>query len=326
MISRVAENCYWLQRQMERVENTARLLQVNVAFLLDTQLPLFDQWRPLVVVSGEEGRFRDLVGRAAMEDGEAVQDYLVWDERCPVSIATTVGLARETARTVRDTISTEMWAALNDFQLWLRGPTARRLYENQRQSFYERVKDACHLFQGVTASTMLYDEAFGFMRLGMLLERAGWTARILDLPHHAAGANRARNDTPARFAQWLAILRACSGSDAFLRRSARSLTGQAAAEFLLLDPAFPRAVRHCLVRARNFVERVRPPDRPEIGVRSIELLDALLAHVRGLAVDEVMASGLHAELTRIVDAIVDIGDGIRHDYFDLTTQVQTPVA
>jgi uncharacterized alpha-E superfamily protein len=326
MISRVAEHCFWLQRYVERVENTARLLQVNVAFLLDTELPLLDQWRPLVVVAGEEKRFRDLVGRAAMDDGEATQDYLVWDARCPVSIATTLGLAREGARTARDAISAEMWTALNDFTLWMRGPAARRLYQRERQAFYERVKDACHLFQGVTASTMLYAEAFGFLRLGTLLERAGWTARILDLPYHAAGAKRAQRETPAQLAQWLAILRACSGSDAFLRSSHNAVTGHATAEFLLFDETFPRAMLHCLVRAQSFVARLRSPDRPEIGAGTAQRLDALVDHMREVARDGTLPRRLHAELTRLIDGVTDVGDAVRSDYFDPTTHSLIPLA
>jgi len=87
MISRVAENCFWTFRYIERLQNTARLLEVNLGFVLDAELPFEHRWRPLVIVSGERERFDALLGKAASEDGEAVQEYLVWDERNPSSIS-----------------------------------------------------------------------------------------------------------------------------------------------------------------------------------------------------------------------------------------------
>ena len=86
MISRVAESCFWLTRYLERVDTFARLLEVNQTFQLDVDLPSAERWRPLVVVSGSEEAFLERVGADAIDDAEAVQAYLTWDEEEPSSI------------------------------------------------------------------------------------------------------------------------------------------------------------------------------------------------------------------------------------------------
>lgn len=315
MISRVAESCFWLHRYMERVENTARMLQVNVWFLLDVDLPVLNHWRPALIVAGEDARFRSLHDELAADDAEAVQEYLVWDDRNPTSVVRSLGAAREHARTIRDTISLEAWAAVNSFWLWLRGGAGRRLYGRDRHAFYDRVRESCYMFHGVCADTMLYNEPFDFMRLGMLLERAGQTARILDIKYHNLGPTHADRESPAEAAQWLAILRSCSATEPFFKRSVTGPTGPAVAEFLLLDVVFPRAVLYCLNRAWHFLQRIRPPAEVEIGARSAELLDKLVRRLRTQTIDRLLASGIHAELTTMIDGTAEVCDAVAADYF-----------
>lgn len=317
MISRVAEACFWMHRYVERVENTARLLGVNAAHLLDVHLPVFDRWRPIVIAAGEDRRFVDVVGDA-LEDGEAVQEYFVWDERCPVSIVSSLRQARELARTIRHTLSSEAWGAMNEAWLWLRGGQGRRLYGRERLGFYERIKERCHLFHGVCHDTILHQQPFDFMRLGMLLERAGQTARMVDIKYHNLGPTRVGRESPYEAAQWLAILRSCSASESFFKSSLGPPTGPAVAQFLFLEPTFPRAVLHCHLRAWNFLQRIRSWDGGEVGHRSAALLGEALRRLRTTTLDEVLQRGIHAESTWIVDSTADICDAVYRDYFAVT--------
>lgn len=317
MISRVAEHCFWLERYVERVENTARMLQVNANYLLDVDQPDLDRWRPILIVAGEEEAFVRARTSAEADDGEIVQEYLVWDERCSVSIVRSLRAARANAHTIRETISLEAWASLNTFWLWLRGGQGRRLYGRDRHAFYERVKHACHEFHGVYHDTMLHEEPFDFMQLGMLLERAGQTARLLDVKYHKLGPTEKDRETPAEAAQWLAILRSCSATEAFFKRQIEGLTGPAVAEFLLLEPAFPRAVLYCLNRAWHFLQRIRPREG-EIGVTSSRRLERLLRRVRAASLEKLLQRGIHRELTNVVNETAGICEAIRTDYFDTT--------
>ncbi|MCC6750196.1 MAG: alpha-E domain-containing protein [Deltaproteobacteria bacterium] len=316
MISRVAESCFWLHRYLERMENTARMLEVNHWFLMDIHLPRHERWRPVLIVAGEQPRFDAAFGTSASENGEDVQRYLTWDEECPVAIRTSLRGARENARTIRDTISHEMWEALNGLWIWAESSAARRLYEKDRTAFYAHVKESCQLFMGLCHNTMLHEEPFDFMRLGMLLERAGQTARILDVKHHQLGNGSSGHEGPADLAQWIAILRACSAYESFFRRSRGLVTGRAVAEFLLLEPAFPRTVLHCLDRAWNFLRRIRPREPAHVGAHSAALLSRLLDSLKGRTMAELLEKDIHQELTRVIDDASAVCLAIHEDYFD----------
>lgn len=318
MISRVAESCFWLNRYIERVEVLARMLGVNAAFQLDVDLPDADRWRPLVVVTGQSADFFARTKPELADDPETVQHYLTWNEDNPSSLYSSVRAARENARTVRETISLEMWETLNDLWVWLGDRAAERLYENDRQAFYARLKNDCLLFHGVAQATMLHEDPFEFMRLGTALERVSQTARVLDIKHHGVGPTRSAEESPAEIAQWLAILRFCSGVEPFTKRVTAVPSGKAVAEFLLFDRAFPRSVHHNLARTGNFLQLVRPPGKSANEIESERMLRKVLAEFRSLTIDKLLEEGLHERLEWIVGVTADLSDAISRDFFDPT--------
>lgn len=317
MICRVAESCFWMHRYLERVDATARALRVNGFYLLDTHLADTRQWRPLVIVAGEEERFAELLGEDRMEDGETVQRYLVWDERNPASIYNSLRGARENARTIRETISLEMWEAVNALWHWLRGEEARSRYADERAAFYEKIQEGCYLIQGITYNTMLHEEPFDFMRLGLSLERASQTGRILDVKHHALGPSTGDIESPAEIMEWQAILRSCSAYEPFFKRIGANLSGHAVARLLLLDPAFPRSVLHCLHRARNFLARIRNGDQAGRGEESTDALETLIGHLEEREIQDLLRSDTHEELTWVIDRTAEICDRIREEFFQI---------
>ena len=322
MIARVAEQCFWMARYLERIENTARQLQVNVSFLLDADVPELAHWRPLLLVSGEFDRFVERHGVEAAERGERVQDFMVWDADNPVAIWSSLRSARENARTIRETISLETWVELNGFWLWLQDRPTRQLYRQDPHEFYEEVRSNCGRIAGIGRDTMLHDEAFDFMRLGTLLERAGQACRMLDIKYHALGPTSGQPESPAEAAQWLAILRSCSASEAFFKRMPVPPGGPAVAEFLLFEPAFPRSVMHCLTRSWHFLRRIRPGDS-SIGERSTTLMQNLLRSLRGSSIDRMLERGLHGELTRLLERVAEISEVLAADYFHPETSIRS---
>ena len=317
MISRVAENCFWLNRYVERVEVLARMLDVNLAFQLDVSLPHAERWRPLVVVTGQEQAFLAEQRTGSVDDAEVVQRYLTWSEENPSSLFSSLRFARENARTIRETISLEMWETLNDLWVFMNDRAARRLYRSDRHVFYRRLRDQCLLFHGIAQATMLHDDPFRFMRLGTSLERAGQTARVLDVKHHSIGptSEDESEEAPGEAAQWLATLRFCSGVEPFLKREDNVLCGRAVAGFLLFDPTFPRSVRHNLDRTRNFLDLVRAPAPDRIGVRTRELVTLACDHLAERDVDAVLAEGLHEVATWVVDTTAEIGRSVIDEFF-----------
>lgn len=312
MISRVAESCFWLQRYLERTENTARLVSVNRAFVLDVDLSATERWWPVVVVVGEHHRIKEHLNTERLADGDAIQQYLTWSGDNPVSIVSSTRWARENARTIREVISLEMWETINGFWHWLRSGPGRRQYREDAYAFYRRVREHAALFQGTCYNTMMHDEPFDFMHLGMLFERAGWTARIVDVKHHMVESDF---ETPVGAAQTMALLRSCSATEPFFKTAREAPTPRRAVAFLLLSRDFPRSVFHCLKRAQNFLSRIRPRTGPT-GEKSWAMLAALLDDLERLSGEDIFERGLHDELTRIIDTTAEICAAIHSDYFD----------
>jgi uncharacterized alpha-E superfamily protein len=315
VISRSAECCFWLNRYLERAETLARLLGINLAFQLDVQIPDAERWRPLVIVTGERERFDESIGAEAGEDGETVQHFLTWEEENPTSLVSSLFVARENARTLRATLSLEMWQTLNELWLFVRSDDGRRLYQRDRFAFYQRVRDGCLLFHAHALATMLHEEPFDFMRLGTSLERAGQTARLLDVKYHSLGPTHAEIEMPSEAAQWLAVLRFCSGIEPFFKRSAYTLSGPNVAAFLLFDRSFPRSVHHNLSRVRNFLRRIAAP-APQVGEHSLTLVDGLLGWLEGLSIEDVLERSIHDVLEFLVESVGEIGSAIHADFFE----------
>src|SRR5579871_6495067 len=146
MISRVAEHCFWMSRYLERLENSARVLDVNQTLLLDFHVPAEQQWKPLLIISG----IHDFAGHS---NAEAVQYHLTWDDKNPCSIANSLAYARENARIIREVISADMWERINYYHLWIKD-AGRTLYDKNRSEFYSQIKRINQLIHGIADATM----------------------------------------------------------------------------------------------------------------------------------------------------------------------------
>jgi uncharacterized alpha-E superfamily protein len=318
LISRVAEHCFWMSRYLERAENTARLLDVNQTLLLDYHVPLEHQWQPLLIISG----VYDMPGAP---EAEAVQQYMTWETDNLSSIASSLAGARENARTIREVISAEMWERMNYYHLWMQGPLARALYDGNRSEFYYQIRRINALIHGIADGTMLHGEAWEFFRLAKYLERACQTARILDVKYHILLPHPDQIGTPVDNAHWVAILTSCSGYEAFHKkvRPASDL-GAAVADFLIFDDHFPRSVLCCLAESLQAAHAISGRPLGEVGNEAERRLAALHAWLNGVTVQDVIRSGLHESLTRVVNEIHEIGEAIHGTYFDLRVPVRAP--
>jgi uncharacterized alpha-E superfamily protein len=316
MISRVAENCFWMSRYLERSENTARVLDVNRTLLMDLDLPVEQQWRPLLIISG----IHDYAGSI---DGESVQEFMTWDAANFAGLSTSIAAVRENARTTRDVISTDMWERINHYYLWVGSADARTLYARNRPEFYGQVRRINQLIHGIAEGTMSHGEAWEFFRLGKYLERGCWTARILDVKYHVVPPRADGAATPTENAHWTAILTSCSAYEPFLKtQRGMADANTAVAEFLVFDPQFPRSVIRCLEECRASLHAIsgRPVGRPEnVAERRLQALLDLLGQI---SVDGIIESGLHDVLTAVVDSFHEIGNAVHRTYFDV--QVQLP--
>ena len=306
MISRVADHLFWLGRFVERAESSARVLLVTRNLALDGEIPPRQCWQPAVIVCGEENLFRERWGDAGLDDAEVVQEWLTWSEKSPSSIARSVAGARENARAVREAVSLEVWEAVNEHHIWMRG-AGTALWREDRHAFYRQVRRWGQHVLGVVWATMLHDDALDFIGLGVMLERGNQTARILDVHHHAL--TRVDAHQVVETALWLAVLRACSGFEPFMKRHPGKASAETVARFLLLDARFPRSVVHCLDRASERLDRVSTHEPGSSGP-SLARLQALHARVEDEAAGAIEKGRLHELLTHVVDETQAICDEI----------------
>ncbi len=312
MISRVADHCFWLGRYLERVESTSRVLLVTRNLALDAELSPRQCWVPVLVVSGEEPAFRTNLGEASLEDGDRVQEYLTWNRDNVSSILSSLIAARENARSIREVVSLETWEGLNELYVWLASPAARETWYADRHAFFRNIRQGVQMVIGVMRSTMLHDDALAFVTLGLMLERAGQTARIVDVQHHAL--TTAGQHQVLQTSVWLSVLRACSGYEAYLKKHRGRVSPESVARFLVLQPDFPRSIAFCLDHAYDRFQLLRPPGNAALpGASAQQRLQALAQELRRSG--EKIPDGLHALMTHVVDETAAICDIIGVEMF-----------
>jgi uncharacterized alpha-E superfamily protein len=297
VISRVADHCFWFGRYLERTESSARLLQATRSLVFDADIPVIHCWQPLVIVAGEEVPFVERFGRDALGNGEVVQEYMTWNRDNHVSLHASAYAARDCARAIRDQLSLDAWEEVNELYHWLSRETTQRLYTENREEFYKGVRNSTQLILGTIRSTMLHEEALRFLWLGAMLERVGQTARILDMHHHTM--QQETEHEIVGVAVWMSLLRACSGSEAYMKKNQGRVTATSMVSFFLFETAFPRSLLYCLRAASDNLRRIweepEPAQRP-----SLKRLETLIAWMQA-QVDAFDLGHIHELLTHVVD-------------------------
>jgi uncharacterized alpha-E superfamily protein len=315
MISRVADACFWLGRYLERAEDTARVLHVTTTLALDAELSARQSWAPIVIVFGEREAFEAKHGDAGVGDGEVVQSYMAWDRDNLSGIVRAVTAARENARSIRDVVSLEVWEIVNELYLYITAGDGRRDFDQNRWLYYRNVRKLSELALGFTRSTMLHDTPLDFIWLGVQLERAGQTARNLDVHHHAFTTLPNKHEV-VDTALWLSLLRSCSGFEPFMKRHRGAVTGHAVASFLLFEPAFPRSVQHAIEMAYQCFTAIRPPSEHQLpGGRTFEQLAMLTAFLTEESPAMLREGRVHDIVTHLVDETAVICASLERDLF-----------
>ncbi|MEY4268006.1 MAG: hypothetical protein RIS90_2541, partial [Pseudomonadota bacterium] len=249
MLSRTADHLFWMSRYMERAENTARMLDVNyqTSLLPQSEAVALVGWQGLLSISELLPAYQRLHGEVNVQK---VMDFMVKDESNPSSIMSCLSAARENARAVRGTLTTEVWETHNQTWLEVRRMVNNGDFERDPGQFFEWVKFRSHLSRGVTVGTMLMDEALYFMRLGTFLERADNTARLVDVKFHAVQSDffgaASEKDQEYDFYHWSAILRSVSGFEVYRKVYRDVIKPERVAELLILRPDMPRSLHASL--------------------------------------------------------------------------------
>lgn len=242
MLSRVAERMYWGARYLERAENSARLVRVYDAALLDLPDEAGVGWPLLVEICGAREQFDARHPKGS--DRETLK-FLISDPASPASIVASLGLARENFRTTRDLCPTEAWRCVNELYLYGRERLPKMASPRRRHEGLSGVVQRTQQLAGLLAGTMSHGDAYNFIRLGRNLERADMTTRIIDIAAATLlGARAAEGGLDNTL--WMAVLKSLSGYQMYRQYVRRRIRDEDVIRFLLHDPLFPRAVAHCL--------------------------------------------------------------------------------
>lgn len=315
LLSRVADSLYWMARYMERAENVARLLEVNLHLQLDMPLD-GNSWQPVIDTCGESAIFRKRYGEATQE---SVIAFLAQDRDYPNSITSCLFAARENARSVRETISSEMWEHVNSVYLRVLQQFARPAEDLSLEVFRD-LRLSGHMFQGTTDATMSHHEAWHFVCLGRQMERADKTSRLLDVKYFMLLPSAASIGTPYDDLLWAAVLKSASGFEMF-RQSRGRISPKDVVNFLLSDPDFPRSIRHSIARASDALQCITLDS--DIVCESGILLDELRKELEEMDVDRVITEGIHEYLDGFQLRLNAIGNGLQRDFFAMRTKARS---
>ena len=314
MLSRTADHLFWMARYMERAENTVRMLDVNyqTSLLPQPEDTAQQGWAGLLSISELTTNYSRQYGEVS---ARKVMDFMVRDEDNPSSILSCLRAARENARAVRGTLTTEVWETQNQTWLEVNRMLKDGAFERDAGAFFEWVKFRSHLSRGVTVGTMLQDVALHFLRIGTFLERADNTARLLDVKFQALaedyfGEGNVADIQEVDFYHWSAILRSVSGFEIYRKVYRNVIRPERVAELLILRPDMPRSLAASMNEMLANLRHVANDGSAD----TLRRAGRLVSDLQYSRIDEILARGLHAFLTEFLGQVSELGAGISRDF------------
>jgi len=306
MLSRLADNLYWFGRYLQRAENTARLVNVNTILSLDLPRRVQLGWEPLIGLVGARATFAELYTAI---DEESVVRLLTADERNAGSILSSLHCAREALRTTRDYMPGDVWERVNDLYFHVQDKGERSLGRARRHAFLSEVMDGALGIHGFVALNMSRDVGFHFFGLGVNLEQADMTTRLLDA--RSTRAIQPRSDGAGSFeaVEWMSVLRSLAAQQTYRRYMRSRVAGAPVARFLLQNCEFPRSVSCCLLGIRTTLPHL--PPHPEVE----RALERTLAMVRAADVDALVEVGLKELMDEIQKGLEALHEAVSAAFF-----------
>jgi uncharacterized alpha-E superfamily protein len=311
MLSRVADCVFWMSRYIERAENAARFVDVNLNLTLDLGGVLSNQWDPLIYTTGDHEHFYERYGTATQKNALAM---LTFDEQNPNSIVSCLKFARENARTIREIIAGAVWEELNKFYWFVTDAARNGQAADNPFEFFNHVKRSGQLIVGIMEATMSRGEAWHFAQMGRLLERADKTSRILDVKYYILLPSVADVGTPLDAIQWSALLKSASALEMYRKRHGR-ITPDEVAEFLILDAEFPRALRFCLRGAEESLHAVTGTNPGTFRNQAERRLGQLRSELDYAQIGDIIETGLHEFVDSFQKKLNLVGEAVQATFF-----------
>jgi len=259
MLSRVAEEIYWMARYIERAENMARLITVNTHLLMDLPRRIRLGWDPIIEITGGHDLFFSQYDEAKEQN---VIRFIVNDSNNPGSILNSLFMARNNARTIRDIIPRESWEQVNQLYLTAKGDAQSILTHRHRFDCLKRIILGAQTITGMLAGTMTHDEGYDFLRMGRNLERADMTTRLIDVRSATLLPELSVDLLPFETIQWMSVLKSLTAYQMYRREIRGRVRRPDVLKFLIQERRFPRAFYHTLCEVENCLEHLPHNEKP----------------------------------------------------------------
>lgn len=308
MLSRVAEAIYWFGRYLERAENTARLIRVNSHLMLDTPKGISLGWEPLITITGLGNDFDKYYQEPSERN---IVKFLIGDLNNPSSILSSLDIARENCRTMRDVIPRTAWKNLNKFYIFAKEGMSASLTKKGRDGYLEGIISRSQQLNGLLGSVLYQDEAWIFLRIGRNIERAEMTTRILDVRSSDLLTDEEELFEPGSLqgVQWISILKSLSAYSIYRRIVQVQVNRSAALDFLFHNTQFPRAIAHCVNSVEESLGMLPNNAYP---LKSLRVLNNKL---NAKKMDRLQQEALHKFIDEIQFSIRRFHNALEKQYF-----------
>lgn len=307
LLGRTANGLYWMSRYIERAENMARLVDAGLRLALTRTETSADEWHSVVVSAGAEIAF---TMRHQVYSADNVADFLLRDTTNPSSVLSSIETARTNARMVRTALTREVWESINEAWMTCRRILASPIDQRELPKILDAVKRETALIRGALHGTMLRNEIFDFAQLGIYVERADNTARILDVKYHVLLPSVADVGGALDYYQWTALLRSVSAFETYRQLFRDQILPIKVAQLLLLERRMPRSLAACLDLIRDSMDRIEG-QHDHAAKRLAYELHARLTHAD---IEEIFQGGLHEYLAACLADIGELGNRIQRAY------------
>ena len=316
MLSRVAESMFWMSRYMERAENTARFLDVHYHLLLDLHKVTGEQnevnhWEPLILAASDHKKY---IEHGGLYDASSVTEFLVFDRDNLSSVVSCISLARENARGMFQSISSEMWEQVNNVYHFLMQSNLRTALEDPYR-FYQNVKQGVHLFHGIMENTLSRNEGWHFLQAGRYLERADNTSRLLDVKYQLLRTEGSEEQESIDVIQWMAVLKSCSGLEAFRKVYLARIEPEPILEYLVLDREFPRSIFTCASGVEQALWNISGGSRHNYTNPVDRMIGQVMAELSYITVEDIIDRDINKFLSALQGKFAQINDQIHKLYF-----------
>ncbi|HLZ57797.1 MAG TPA: alpha-E domain-containing protein [Ktedonosporobacter sp.] len=313
MLSRVADNLYWMSRYLERAEHTARLIDVSLHQMLDHRMqeeqPRWQRLRASLSTPATNDK---------VDSSYSITELFTFETSTTTSIGYAIAAARENARQVREQISSEMWEQINRLYLQIKQTSIDELWFAQPHAFFSNVKEGVQLFRGITDATMNHSEGWHFIRVGNFIERASATSTLLDVHYQTFFESEQSDHQTAidhlNYQDWVGLLRSCASFEAYCKvYTAASIQPERIAEFLLFNAESPRSIYFAAGMSQTALQSIARATH----IRRHGRVERLAGRLRaGLEYDQVedITQDIHAYLENIQRQCSQIHNAIYQTY------------